>query len=84
MFLGDDQAHEVKGLGTIPIQMPSEGIALIMNVLFVPGLKKNMFSVSIVTDQDMDVKFGKCSCIVINLKDNKVICNESEMVVYTY
>jgi hypothetical protein len=55
--------------------MTSRGIALIKNVLFTHGHKKNLFSVSVVTDQDMDVKFGKISCIVINIKDNKVICN---------
>ena len=55
--------------------MPSGGIALIKNVLFFPDLKKNLFLVSVVTNQDMDDKLDKSNCIVINLKDDNVIFN---------
>jgi hypothetical protein len=72
---GDDRANDVKGIGIIPIRMPSKGIALIKDVLYVPDLKKNLFSTSVATDQDMDVKFSKSNCTVINLKDDKVFCN---------
>jgi hypothetical protein len=76
VFLGDDRSHEVKGVGTIPIRMPSGGITLIKNVLYVPGLTKNLFSVSVIVDQNMKVKFIEGSCTIQDCKDgrSRVIC----------
>lgn len=68
VFLGDDRSYELKGIGTSPIQMPSGGIAVIKNVLYVSSLTKNLFLVSVVADQKMKVGFTEGSCTVLDCK----------------
>ena len=42
----------------------------ILNVVYVPGIKKKMISVSTITDQDLKVEFFKNHCIVKDLLDH--------------
>eukprot|EP00253_Pinus_taeda_P003783 PITA_03783 len=44
IYLGDDSGFEIKGCGDIPVKLPSGDIKHLKNVLYVPGIKKNLIS----------------------------------------
>jgi len=50
IYLGDDNGHEIKGYGDIPVKLPSGDIRHLKNVLYVLGIKKNLVCVSMITD----------------------------------
>ena len=64
IYLGDDSGYEIKGCGDIPMKLPSGDIKHFKNVLYVPGIKKNFISVSMITDQNMQVQFFKNGCVI--------------------
>eukprot|EP00253_Pinus_taeda_P028028 PITA_28028 len=64
IYLGDDSGYEIKCCGDIPVKLPSGDIKHLKNVLYVPGIKKNLISVSMITDQDMQVQFFKNGCVI--------------------
>ena len=64
IYLGDDIGYEIRGYGDIPVKLPNGKISHLKNVLYVPGIKKNLISVSMITDQDMQVEFFKTHCVV--------------------
>jgi hypothetical protein len=55
--LGDDAKYAVKGEGTILFQLESGGSLEAQDVLYVPKLKKNFLSVSVLEDR----VFSSCS-----------------------
>jgi hypothetical protein len=55
--LGDDAKYPVAGVGTIPFQLESGNSLDFDDVLFVPGLRKNLLSVSIMEDKGFAVEF---------------------------
>eukprot|EP00253_Pinus_taeda_P014991 PITA_14991 len=63
-YLGDDSGYEIKGYGEIPVKLSNGKISHLKNVLYVPGIKKNLISVSMMTDQDMQVEFSKTHCVI--------------------
>jgi hypothetical protein len=50
IYLVDDRAHQIKGYGDIPVTFPIGTVHHIRNVVYVPGMKKNLISVSTITD----------------------------------
>lgn len=64
IYLGDDSGYEIKGYGVISVKLPNGKISHLKNVLYVPGIKKNLISVSMMVDQDMQVKFFKTHCVI--------------------
>eukprot|EP00253_Pinus_taeda_P010577 PITA_10577 len=64
IYLGDYSGYEIKGCGDIPMKLPGGDIKHLKNVLYVPGIKKNLIYVSMITDQDMHVKFFKNGCVI--------------------
>lgn len=55
--IGDDSAHPVKGVGTCTIKLKS-GISIqLTGVLFVPGIKRNLVSISTLEDNGYRVSF---------------------------
>jgi hypothetical protein len=54
--LSDDAKSPVGGVGTIPSQLESSS-PLDFDHLFVPGVKKNLLSISIMEDKDFAVEF---------------------------
>lgn len=68
IYLGDDSGYEIKGCGDIPVKLPSGDIKHLKNVLYVPRIKKNLISVSMITDQDMQVQFFKNGCVIQDSK----------------
>ena len=57
VVLGDDSAIRVVGRGTITFQRDSMSPMVLRDVLYVPGLKKNLVSVSMIEDQGLGVSF---------------------------
>ena len=64
IYLGDDSGYEIKGCGDIPVKLPIGDIKHLKNVLYVPGIKKKLIFVSMITDQDMQVQFFKNGCVI--------------------
>ena len=64
IYLGDDNGYEIKGYGDIPVKLPSGDIRHLKNVLYVLGIKKKLVSVSMITDQDMQVQFFKNNYVI--------------------
>lgn len=57
--LGDDGRYSTKGIGTITFKRESESHLHVKDVIYVPGLKKNLVSVAILEDCGYDVLFSK-------------------------
>ena len=57
VVLGDDSAVRVVGRGTITFQRESMSPMVLKDVLYVPGLKKNLVSISMIEDQGLGVSF---------------------------
>jgi hypothetical protein len=57
VLLGDDQEVKVVGCGTIPFRRESLSPMTLTEVLYVPGLKKNLVSVSTIEEKGYEVFF---------------------------
>ena len=57
VILGDDSVVRAVGTGTVGFERESQAPLLITDVLHVPGLKKNLISVSSIEDKGFDVLF---------------------------
>ena len=55
--LGDDYQHPIKGSGESSYKLDSRKYMKMKNVLFVPGLKKNLLSISTLDAKGMRVAF---------------------------
>jgi hypothetical protein len=55
--LGDNNSYAVKGLGKASIKMESGNNVHLNNVLYVPGLKKNLVSISFLEDKGDRITF---------------------------
>ena len=70
IYLGDDRAHQIKGYGDIPVTLLNGTIRHIHNVVYVPGINKNLISVSTIKDQKLKVELFKNYFIVKDLLDH--------------
>lgn len=59
MKLGDDGRYMTKGLGTISFKREFSSLLHLNNVIYVPGLKKNLLSIIVLEDKGCDVVFSK-------------------------
>ena len=57
VVLGDDTVVREGGRGTITFQRESTCPMILIDVLFVPGMKKNLISVSMIKDRGLGVSF---------------------------
>ena len=55
--LGDDYQHPIKGSGESSYKLDSRKSMKMKDVLFVPGLKKNLLSISALDEKGMRVSF---------------------------
>jgi len=51
--LGDDGSHQIKGYGDICVTLPNGQEKQIQNVMYVPGIKKNLIPVSTIANQNL-------------------------------
>lgn len=73
--LAADNFIESVGIGDVLIETKTIKITL-CNVLFVPLLKTNFLSMSVVTDKGYTVDFNNKSAVIRDAKLNKIICAE--------
>jgi hypothetical protein len=59
--IGDDAKYAVKGEGTILFQLELGGLFEAQDVLYVPGLKKNLLSDLVMEDMGFVIMFKTCS-----------------------
>jgi hypothetical protein len=62
--LGDDAKYAVKVEGTILFQLESGGLLEAHDVLYVPWLKKNLLSVSVMEDRGFAIMFKKGQVLI--------------------
>lgn len=73
MTIGDNSAHRVKGIGSCSIQLNSGFTLQLKNALFVPGIKRNLVSISGLADQGYQITFQEDK--VLSLPKNSNIKN---------
>ena len=56
--LGDDSTYAIKGVGSASFQLDSGTIIHIEEILYFPGLKKNLLSMAILQDKGFTVAFS--------------------------
>ena len=61
----DGQYHYVRGKGDINIPTPSSAIKKVNNVLYVPGLTKNLLSVGSIPNRGYSILFYSNKCFVV-------------------
>ena len=59
IYLGDNRSHQVQGYGIIKVKLSNGQLRQIHNVMYVPSIKKNLISVSTISENDLEVEFGK-------------------------
>lgn len=67
------QSLPVKGIGSVVIQLPNGEIKAIGNIMYVPGLTKNLFSVGSITDKGLTILFLPHVCHVLDKNTNQVL-----------
>jgi hypothetical protein len=74
IYLGDNRSHKIQGYRVICVNLPNGQMKQIHNVLYVPGIKKNLIFVSTITDQNLNVEFMQSRCFVEDIHNHyKVI-----------
>ena len=68
-YLGADRSHQIKGCGKVSVILPDGNIKQVYNVMYVPGITKNLISVSMITYQDLNVEFLKSNYYIKYLLD---------------
>ncbi|MCO5579080.1 hypothetical protein L7F22_032932 [Adiantum nelumboides] len=62
--LGDDGAYMAEGMGTVHLKLPTGDVTKITGVYYIPGLAKNLLSVSEVTKSGTSIEFFHKYCII--------------------
>ena len=57
--MGDDRRYSVSRVGTVSFQRERGAPLTLTDVMYVPGLKKNLVSVAMLEDKGYDVVFSK-------------------------
>ena len=57
--MGDDWKYSITGFGTITFHRENWGALTLNNVMYVPRLKKNLVSISMLEDRGCDVILSK-------------------------
>ena len=57
--MGDDERYSVSGVGTVSFQRKHGAPLTLTDVMYVPGMNKNLVSVAMLEDKDYDFVFSK-------------------------
>ena len=57
--MGDDERYSVSRVGTISFQREHGALSTLIDVKYVPGLKKNLVSIVMLEDKGYNVVFSK-------------------------
>ena len=66
---GDGSHSQVLGKGTIDIL----GLPLLIDVLYIKGLKANLLSITQICDEDFLVQFSKKGCLILSEEGVQVL-----------
>lgn len=55
--LGDDGTYDIKGIGSASFQLVSGTVLHVEEILYVPGLKKNLISIAVLENKGYTVTF---------------------------
>ena len=64
IYLGYERGYDIKGCGDIPVMLPSGDIRHIKNVMYVLEMKKNLISLSMITDPNLQIELFKTYCVI--------------------
>ena len=70
--MGDDRKYSVTGLSTINFQREHGAPLTLKNAMYVPGLKKNLVSISMLEDRGYDVIFSKGKAFLRHIATGQV------------
>ena len=70
IYLGDNRSHQVQGYGIINVKLSNGKLKQIHNVMYAPGIKKNLIFVSTITENDLKVDFGKYQCHIKDIRNH--------------
>ena len=70
IYLGDNRSLKVQGYGKVKVKLSNGELKQIHNVMYVPGIKKNLISVSTITEHDLKVEFGKYQCHIKDIRNH--------------
>ena len=74
MYLGDNRSHRIRGYRVICVNLPNGQMKQIHNVLYGLVIKKNLISVSSITNQNLNVEFMQSHCLAKDIQNHyKVI-----------
>ena len=62
--LGDGSTFDIKGVGSTKIQLDSGMLINVEEILYVPGLKKNVISVTVLEDKGYSVTFSEGKVLI--------------------
>ena len=62
--LGDNGTYAIEGIGSTSLKLESSWSLHLEEVLYVPGLKKNLLSVGVLEDKGYTVAFTKSKAIM--------------------
>eukprot|EP01018_Ginkgo_biloba_P017254 Gb_27787 [translate_table: standard] len=65
VFLGDDSSYKIIGRGRVKVRFRDGGVKTLPGVLHIPGLARNLLSVSKMSDAGIQVIFNKESCKMV-------------------
>ena len=84
--LGDNRTVEAYGKGTVWMKIEAGDVykpAELSEVLYVPSLNKNLFSVSAVTKRGQIMKFDAAQCVILDNNGNVTGSGSSNGRLYT-
>ena len=70
IYLGDNGSHKFQGYVLISVNLPNGQLRQIHNVMYVPSIKRNLISVSTITNNNLKVEFGKLRCVVKDVQNH--------------
>jgi len=77
MISAGGEFHTVKGKGIFFVDFPNGKIKCFNDVLYVPGVHKNLLSVGYIIDRNHSIEFRKQSCII---RDNSNENSNNEII----
>ena len=80
IYLGDNRSHKIQHYGKICVNLPNGQNRQIHDVLYVPGIKKNLISISAITDKNLKVEFMQYHCLVKDIQNHyKIIATGTSL-----
>jgi hypothetical protein len=73
------KSHPVKGKGKVFVQLSDGKIKCIDNVLYIPGVHRNLFSVGCIANQGYTLEFVKSTYIIRDLNTRQIFAKAERL-----